>query len=198
MKGKGIKKMKRLFAILLALTLTLSMFAACDGDDTADTNAGENEGTNAPAENEGKEPAETDAEVSGKEYVFVSGSVTVKMNVPAEDILAALGEAKSEYEAPSCAFQGNDYYYDYGSFELSAYDNGDGVKMVYSIYLKDDLVETPEGLMIGSDEADVVSLYGAEGKQENGSYLFTDGNANLSVIIKDGKVSAIEYTAVVK
>ena len=191
--------MKRLFAILLALTLTLCMFAACDGDDGGDTDADTNADTNAPAENNGGTPADTSSDATDSaEYVFVSGNVTVKMNVPAADVLAALGEAKSEYEAPSCAFQGNDYYYDYGSFELSAYDNGDGVKMVYSVYLKDDLVETPEGIMIGSDEADVVSAYGADGKQDNGSYLYTDGNANLSILIKDGKVSAIEYTAVVK
>lgn len=187
--------MKRLLVILLTLTLTLSMLAACGNNDGGDTDTD----TNAPADtNNGSEPADTNTNnADSAEYVFVSGTTTIKMNVPAADILAALGEANSEYEAPSCAFQGNDYYYDYGSFELSAYDNGDGVKMVYSVYLKDDLVETPEGIMIGSDEADVAATYGADGKQDNGSYLYTDGNANLSIIIKDGKVSAIEYTAVV-
>ncbi len=186
--------MNRLFALLLALTLMTVMFVSCKNgsDDTNDTSA-DTKGEDA-ADTEAKTPEEN----NGKEYTFVSGDVTVKMNVPAADILTALGEAKSTYEAPSCAFQGNDYYYDYGSFELSAYDNGDGVQMVYSVYLKDDLIETPEGLCIGADEADVASIYGEDGKLENGSYSYTDGNATLSVIIKDGKVSAIEYTAVVK
>lgn len=190
--------MKRLFAILLVLTLAISVFVSCGNDDDkkdTDTNIDTNAPANADTENSGSASSDNPAE---NEYVFVSGTTTIKMNVAAESIISSLGEANSTYKAPSCAFQGDDYYYDYGSFELSAYDNGDGVQMVYSVYLKDDLVETPEGIMIGSDEADVVDAYGADGKQENGSYLYSDGNATLSVIIKDGKVSAIEYTAVIK
>ncbi len=187
--------MKRLLAILLILALAFCMFVACDGDSDDEVS---NDGANSEAnDNSSAAESETDKSDNAFAYVFVSGTTTIKMNVEAEPVLSALGEAKSTYKAPSCAFQGDDYYYDYGSFELSAYDNGDGVQIVYSVYLKDDLVETPEGIMIGSDESEVVAAYGADGKLENGSYLYSDGNAKLSIIIKDGTVSAIEYTAIV-
>lgn len=190
--------MNRLFTLLLAaalaLALTLSL-VACGGEDTSDpADSGVNSGQ---LNGGGNEETDDNGGESDVEYVFVSGSVTIKMNEAADAILSALGEPNSTYESPSCAFQGNDYYYDYGSFELSAYDEGEG-QFVYSVFLKDDLVETPEGLCIGSAEADVVSLYGEGGKLDSGNYSYTDGNCKLMIFITDGVVSSIEYTAVVE
>ncbi len=189
--------MKRLFALLLVLVLSFTLIA-CGGDDPADTEKDDGKETENAGNNGGK-----DTEGEGNEgeqedkYVFVSGDVTVIMNASAESILSALGEPNSTYESPSCAFQGNDYYYDYGSFELSAYDEGEG-KFIYSVFFKDDLIETPEGLCIGDSAADVEALYGAEGKLDSGNYSYTDGNCNLMIFITDGAVSSIEYTAVVQ
>lgn len=185
--------MKRLIITLLALALSLS-FVACGGDDSSDS---ADSGNSGGIFIEGGDTDDNGGDESDVEYVFVSGSVTVKMNEKADAILSALGEAKSTYESPSCAFQGNDYYYDYGSFELSAYDEGNG-QFVYSVFLKDDLVETPEGLCIGDAESEVVTLYGEGGKLDSGNYSYTDGNCNLMIFITDGVVSSIEYTAVVE
>ncbi len=195
--------MKRLLSLVLAtaLALTLSLLlVACDGgDDTSDpadsgNNSGEliNGGNDTENNNNNNNNNGNDVE-----YVFVSGTVTVKMNEAADAVLSGLGEAKSTYESPSCAFQGNDYYYDYGSFEVSTYDEGNG-QFIYSVFFKDDLVETPEGLCIGAAEADVIAAYGADGKLDSGNYSYTDGNCNLMIFIKDGVVSSIEYTAVVQ
>lgn len=193
--------MKRLFTLLLAtaLVLTLSLLlVACDGgDDTSDSaDSGADSGQLNNGEGDSKE-TENNGGDDATEYVFVSGTVTVKMNEAADAILSGLGEAKSTYESPSCAFQGNDYYYDYGSFEVSTYDEGNG-QFIYSVFFKDDLVETPEGLAIGAAEADVIAAYGADGKLDSGNYSYTDGNCNLMIFIKDGVVSSIEYTAVVQ
>lgn len=191
--------MKRLFALLLVFVLSFTLIA-CGGDDPADTDAGDGKETENAGSGEGQETEnagnEGDNEHEDK-YVFVSGDVTVIMNAAAESILSGLCEPNSTYEAPSCAFQGNDYYYDYGSFELSAYDEGEG-KFIYSVFFKDDLIETPEGLCIGDSASEVESLYGADGKMDSGNYSYTDGNCNLMIFITDGAVSSIEYTAVVQ
>lgn len=192
--------MKRLFALLLVLVLSFTLIA-CGGDNATDTDADtsketENSDVGEGNETENKGNDENDEKHEDK-YVFVSGDVTVIMNAAADSILSALGEPNSTYESPSCAFQGNDYYYDYGSFELSAYDEGEG-QFIYSVFFKDDLIETPEGLCIGDSASEVESLYGAEGKLDSGNYSYTDGNCNLMIFITDGAVSSIEYTAVVQ
>ena len=190
--------MKKIILLILAALCAFSMLTACgDGDPVntdgngTDTKQGgvSDDGSSDPGDN-------TDSKLPAKLIYVSPNGTTVEMNVPADAVIAALGEPKSTYEAPSCAFLGNDYYYDYGSFELSAYDEG-GEKFVYSVYLKDDLTETPEGLAIGSPEADVAALYGESGKQDNGSYTYTTGQTQLNIIIEDGKVAAIEYVALV-
>lgn len=185
----------KIASLLLVLALAASlplMLASCGSDDnTNDTTATPGTSSDTGTDVTGNDTSKNDDD---NEFVFVYNSVTIAMHAPADPIIAALGEPSSTYEEPSCAFQGNDYYYNYGSFEISAYEDG-GERCIYSVYLIDDLVETPEGLCIGAAESDVVSIYGDEGKLDNGSYKFIHGNSILNVIIENGVVTAIEYVA---
>lgn len=179
--------MKRILALTLAV-LCLFALASCGGktEDTPkdETTASENN-TQTTAGNSDKTPATA-------EPVFVYNNVKVKMNDEADPIVSALGEPNSTYEAPSCAFQGNDYYYDYGSFQVSAYEDN-GTRRISAVILKDDLVTTAEGISIGSTDAEALAAFGESARSANGNYIVSAGSTTLTVIITDSAVSSILY-----
>lgn len=105
---------------------------------------------------------------------------------------SVLPKADSVYTVPSCALEGTDNVYNYTAFEITAFDDGYG-EDVYSIYLMDPNVATPEGLALGDDEAKIVELYGEEFAQEGTAYVYTRESTILSIIVQDGAVISIEY-----
>ena len=115
--------MKKIISLLLVLTLALCL-AACGGEtnnDTPDTPAqteapaasGDVQETEAPADE-----TEIPAAPAAESYVFNYNGVAIPMNANAADILAQLGEPKSYTEEASCAFEGLDKTYYFGSFYL--------------------------------------------------------------------------------
>ena len=161
-----------------------------------ETKAGESQTAAAP---ETTEAATTAASVSApithSGYVFQAGNAVIGMNEDSEPILAALGAWNDYFEAESCAFQGLDKTYTYPSFELYTYPKGNR-DMVNSITLLDDSVSTPEGIKIGSAEADIVAAYGEGYVLENGVYQYTKDKSILSIFTTGGVVDGIEYTAI--
>ncbi len=158
--------MKKLSAILLALVLVL-ILAAC-GEET-------------PEQPEAKD-----------NYVFTYYGTEIMMDAEATDIIADLGTPKSYTEETSCAFEGLDKTYFYGSFYLSTYPMGDK-DFVYSVWFADDSVSTAEGIRIGSTKAQVESAYGAAAFNGSNAFVMTKGESTLTVILKDGEVSEIVY-----
>lgn len=135
------------------------------------------------------------APVTHSGYVFQAGGTVIGMNEDSEPILAALGNWSDYFEAESCAFQGLDKTYSYPGFELYTYPKGDR-DMVNSITLLDDSVSTPEGIRIGSAEADITAAYGDGYVLENGVYQYTKDKSILSIFTTGGVVDGIEYTAI--
>lgn len=135
------------------------------------------------------------APVTHSGYVFQAGGAVIGMNEDSEPILAALGNWSDYFEAESCAFQGLDKTYSYPGFELYTYPKGDR-DMVNSITLLDDSVSTPEGIRIGSAEADITAAYGDGYVLENGVYQYTKDKSILSIFTTGGVVDGIEYTAI--
>ncbi len=174
--------MKKLFCLLLALCLLLSL-AACGGDGS-DTTAG----SNAAGENSDQTPDEPG-------YVFTYKNTEIAMHAEAGPILTALGEAKSYTEEASCAFDGLDKTYFYGSFYLQTYPQGDK-DYVYSLWLMDDSVQTPEGIYIGATQAQVEQVYGADSFNGDNAFILTKGACKLTIILDSGAVSSIQYDAV--
>ena len=111
----------------------------------------------------------------------------------AAPILAVLGEPMSCTEQPSCAFQGLDRSYYFGSFYLETYEK-DGAEYVSGFWFVDDTVQTPEGIYIGSAQAEVEQAYGADAFNGTNAYSLRRGDSKLTVILTDGAVSSIQYT----
>lgn len=173
--------MKKLMCLVLALAMTACLIA-CGGN-------------NAPAGNDDPKPGNNAGVVTDPGYTFKFNGTEIIMNADAAPIVAALGEPKRYTEEASCAFSGLDKTYDYGSFYVQTYPQGDK-DYVYSVWFADDGVNTSEGAYIGMAQADVENIYGAESYNGSNAYILTKGACKLTVIITDGVVSSIQYDAV--
>ncbi len=124
-------------------------------------------------------------------YSFKYKGVTVCMDAPAKELISALPEYTGVYEAPSCAFEGMDRVYDYGSFEIDTYEVT-GVEYVSAVIFKDDLAETCEGAYIGMSLAEVTGLYG-EGVKDGNSLVYEKSGMKLRFFFNNEEVTQIQY-----
>lgn len=170
--------MKKIICALLVMSMLLCL-AACGGSGDVEP-AGNN---NAPA---------VDSSLH-----FAHKGTKIYMHADAAPILTALGEPKSYTEETSCAFDGLDKTYFYGSFYLQTYPMGDK-DYVFSLWIVDDSVTTPEGLYIGATQSEAEAACGADSYNGSNAYVCKKGNATLTVILQDGAVSSIQYDAVVE
>lgn len=170
-------KKRSLLVIACLMSAVLLMLTACGGGSKEPETSGNN-----------------DAE-QGNKLVFVYNNTEIAMKADAAPILEALGEAKSYTEAASCAFEGLDKTYYYGSFYLYTYPDGD-TDHVNMVVLCDDTLATPEGLSIGDSKDKVESTYGAEGYNGTNAYVYTEGDCTLTIIMENDRVNSIQYGAV--
>ena len=174
--------MKKIFALILALAMVLSM-VACGGESAPETTA--------PA------AANTPTTPDANSWKYSVQGVEIMMHAPAASILEALGEPVSYTEEASCAFSGLDKTYYYGGFYLQTYPMGDE-DFVFSLWLVDDSSTTPEGIYIGASQAEVEAAYGAEGFNGSNAYILKGTTSILTIILDGGVVSSIQYDAVVE
>lgn len=171
--------MKKIISLILALTMVLCL-TACDSDNPEVT-------TDPPVSNDPAEPG----------YTITINGTEIAMHVNAADILAALGEPIRKTEEASCAFDGVDRTYFFGSFYLTTYPMGDQ-EHVFSLWLVDDSITTPEGAYIGMSQEEVQGIYGTEGYNGTNAYILVKGQSKLTIIVDDGYVSSIQYDAVIE
>ena len=141
-------------------------------------------------------PSNSNSGSNTKDYVFKSGSTTIAMKAEAEPLLKALGAYKNSYEAPSCAFDGMDKIYSYNGFDLMTYSQN-GKDLISGVVLRDDTVETPEGIAIGSKAEDVKKAYG-DFEKDATSATFKSENCKLLIIFENGVVTSVQYIALVE
>lgn len=130
-------------------------------------------------------------------FTFTYNGIQITPDADAAPVIEALGEPKSYTEEPSCAFDGMDKTYYYGSFYLSTYPL-DGTDHIYSIWFADDSVATDEGIRIGSTQAQVEDIYGANCFQGSNACTQTQGDSKLTILLTDGLVSSIQYALVLE
>ena len=203
-----MQTMKQKLGLCICL-FTLLALGACGGNHDAERpqhlqGDGTEEGTQAVQNtemadrNQNTQPSEdqfdsSTAAESG--YVFIDQNVIIAPDVLMAEIVEALGDAQSYYEAASCAFDGLDKIYGYGSYEIDTYPDEDGDR-INVIILKDDLVSTVEGVIIGDPIEKVIETYGPC-EAENGELVYPKGGMKLTFIVRDGIVASIEYRSTV-
>jgi hypothetical protein len=195
---KGNRNMKRVLAILLTIAL-LTVLVGCDKkeqpkDTQAQTTAAPAvETTNAPEEETTVVPEETTAPeqvVDEDVFSFTYQGVTL---VPGNAFdSAALPEAESVYQVPSCAIEGTDNVYSYGDIEVTAFNDGNG-EVIYSVYIVDANTPTAEGLYIGDTLDQVIAVYGEDYTQENGQVTYQKGDTLLVIILDGDYVASIDF-----
>ncbi len=173
------------------------------GNEEAEETDGE---TADEVEAEDKEQAsEGVSEASHKGYVFVYHdivlydkkikSMLMEMDADAAPVIEQLGEANSYFEAPSCAFEGIDKMYTYGSFELDTYPTEDK-DYISAVIFKDDSITTKEGVGIGDAREKMTEAYG-EGTEELGMTVYRKDDMKLCFILQEDSIVSIEYRSTV-
>lgn len=129
-------------------------------------------------------------------FSFTYNGTTITLGAEAAPIIDALGEPRSYTEEPSCAFDGIDKTYYYGSFYLSTYPL-DGKDYVYSIWFADDSVATNDGIRIGSTQAQVEAICGADCFNGTNAYAQVMDSSKLTILMEEGIVSSIQYEMII-
>lgn len=125
-------------------------------------------------------------------YAAVIEGVRIAVDDPAESVLSALGAWSSYDESPSCAFEGLDKIYGYGSFEIQTYTK-DGKDYIRAIYLIDDGCRTQRDITIGDTVEAVKEAYGTPTQESESSLQYAGDGMTLAFLIRDGRVTNIQY-----
>ena len=139
----------------------------------------------------------TDIDPQEDNFSFTYNGIKIMLGAEAAPIIDALGEPRSYTEEPSCAFDGMDKTYYYGSFYLSTYPL-DGKDYMYSIWFADDSVSTNDGVRIGTTEAQVEAIYGADCFNGTNAYTQSQSNTKLTILLEDGIVNSIHYELIIE
>ena len=181
--------MKKLSVLFVTVLMAVCMLVGCGGSDN-------NEGGNdANQNNTNNESTNQNTNKENNSYVFKLKGVDVQINAEMAAIHDALGEEDDYFESNSCAFQGLDKVYTYGSVVIQTYPL-DEVDYVYSIELKDDTVETPEGIYIGASKADVENAYGTPDDETDTAYIYKQGESQLNIMFDGDYVNSIVYVSI--
>ncbi len=176
--------MKKFLIFLLAI-LVCGVLCACDSEEPLETP----DNDNPPIQNESDKTSKVNPQ---EVYTFTLGTESLYVHAPMEDLAESLGEPTSYFESQSCAFQGLDKVYTYGSVIVRTYPEDDN-DFILSIELKDDSVTTDEGVCIGDTKDTVLSVYGEAAEENDSSLVYKKGESTLTFIFDGEEVSAITY-----
>ena len=185
---------KRLFSVLVSSMLVMSLLAGCGSSEAPAGN-----GEEAPAVSE-EAPVPESSQQAEEEpaidpgYVYSQGGLNVAVNGEMAPIVEAWGEPDKYFESVSCAFQGMDKVYTYGSVVINTYPEEEK-DYVLTIELKDDTITTAEGIYIGSSKDDVVATYGAATSETDVALVYEKGECQLTFFFEDDCVTNITYAA---
>lgn len=134
----------------------------------------------------------TDIDPQEENFSFTYNGTKITLGAEAAPIIDALGEPRSYTEEPSCAFEGMDKTYYYGSFYLSTYPLN-GKDFVYSFWFADDSVATEDGIRIGSTQAQMETIFGANCFNGTNTYMQSKGESKVVYLLEDGLIKSIQY-----
>ncbi|MBR3242471.1 MAG: hypothetical protein IKF90_07210 [Parasporobacterium sp.] len=169
--------MKKALLVILSVLMVAGL-CACGSSNSSDSNT-DGAAVSAPTSGAGG-------------YVFEAKGVNVEIDSKMEEILDALGEPKSYFEAESCAFGEMDKVYTYSGFRIDTYQIG-GVDYVSDVIFTDDTVSTAEGLTIGDSADKAKEIYGTPVSEDDSRLVFENGNMKLVCLLDGSTVKTIEY-----
>ena len=171
--------MKKILCMILATMLLLAL-CACGGQDGNATT------TPTTANNEGKSIG----------YTFTYNGKQFGLNMKMDQVKTLIGEPTKSNTSDSCAFAGTDTVYYYSDDIRITTSDDRGYEWIYEISLTNDLVQTEEGICIGSTPAEVTAKYGPSEGSSDALMVYSKDGMKLMFVITDGAVTAIRYTMV--
>lgn len=110
------------------------------------------------------------------------------------DMPENLGEPTSYFEAASCAVQGLDKDYTYGSILVKTEDDGKTERIV-GLTILDDGAATTMGVTIGDSRDKVIGAHGTPKSESETSLIYAAGEGVIAkFLLRDGVVTSITYT----
>ena len=168
--------MKKKISLILVLALTFVLLCACGNSS-------------------GSSDSSDSVTIPDDGFTFTYNGVTIAMHDSAPEVIEALGDYEAYTEETSCSFEGLDKTYDYGSFYIVTYPDGDD-DYISTIWFSDDTVSTEEGISIGSTQAEVEAVYGTDYYNGSNAFIIESGDMSLTIIMNgDEEVSSIQYSA---
>ena len=177
--------MKKITSLVLATVLATTLMASCaSGDTDTDPEVLSGGGTQVSENGAGEEDTSEDT------YHLVYRDVNLAPGDPSDPAISALGDDYSYFESPSCAYQGIDKVYTFDSVIIRTVAQDDE-EFITSIEIKDDTVETPEGIYIGCTRDQVTKAYG---EAEGDTLIYEDGTVSVAFIMgSDDTVTDMSY-----
>jgi len=121
--------MKRIFVLILALVTVLCLCACGGGNADAEIIGGGAQGGSVDMGQAPEDAKEETADEGVYSFTFEGTEL-----IPGEKFDASvLPEAQNVFTVPSCALEGTDNVYSYGTIEVTAYNEGEG-EYIYSVY----------------------------------------------------------------
>lgn len=192
---------RRFFAGIIVLITVLTGCGnntkTIEGDVAVKDNGVKTEVEAAAMQETGAVPQGTEvAAVEYKGYALVYNGVAIEIDADAAPIVEQLGEPDAYFEAPSCAFEGIDKIYTYGSMELDTYPMQQK-DYVSAIVFKDDIITTTEGIGIGDTVEKMESVYGTGWTDAGGMAVYEKDGMKLCFILEGDNIISVEYRSTV-
>lgn len=92
----------------------------------------------------------------------VNGNIEIEPGKSAKGVIDALGEPDRYDEAASCYFDGMDKVFNYGSFEIRTYPDGEDDMVLDVCIMEPGDQAVGSGVAVGSSLDDVLSAYGKD------------------------------------
>jgi len=185
--------MKKKLLLVTVLAFTLYGCGANNSGSTTVVNYSTNqetESSNAAATEETETSETTENTISEEVFSFTYNGCKISINADMAPVLEAIGEPNSIFVETTCAFDGCENDYIYGSFEIAENEMTE-TSYIASIYLLDDLVATEEGLRISMTKDEALEIYGTPDSESDTSIVYLKGDSSLTIIFESAESSTI-------
>lgn len=166
-----MKKIIRVFALIVAMVCSISLLAACNSSD------------------DNKDEGKSDGAVAY--YVNYNGT-KIELGKKADSVLSALGTPKAKDSLGDCGGFGLQTRYTYNDIVVYTVKNDSG-ETIDQITFSNDTPETPKGICIGDSSESVISAYGEPTAKNDTKIEYQNDSLVLKFGIENGEVKSINF-----